>query len=201
MRITADHIRKLSKTPTGRKLLTRMGVDPAIYKASKGNKYRNRPVHVVMLPDGGHTVVEDMAAVVEARRGGQDAFKIDSELEYGHWKLFQQMRAIGVLVHYERNRRFVLQEAFKHPTTGAVQRAINYYADHYFERADLEKGVCDSKGRRTREYINKAKTFIRRYGHDVVMYEWTKDALTVADFGQKFGKKGIGRPKKSQGDP
>lgn len=189
MRLTKEDIKKLAGTTQGRTLLKRIGVDYAAITKDKsgGNKYRNKFVHVVLKPDSpqGHIVVPDMEKLVAYRKLGYEAFRLDSELEYQHWCRFTMMRQAGELAHYERQRTFILQDKFVHPQTGRVQRAITYVADHYFVFKDGTRGVCDTKGRRTREYVNKAKNFILKYGKDTPLYEWTTKGMVLADFGQQ----------------
>ncbi len=182
LRVNAATIAMLRKTERGRQFLERAGITDE----PRRQKYKNQKVYLVIDPalHGGYHRVDSMEGIRQARKRGLQAVVLDSLLEFDHWCKFRQMLDAGVITRYERQKTFVLVPAFAHPQTGRMQRRITYVADHYFEFADGRKGICDSKGRRTRVYIDKAKQYIRLYGAETPLYEWTAEGMTLADFAQ-----------------
>lgn len=129
-RLNKKMIAVLSRSSNGKDFLERAGLTD-----KKNQKYKNRPVYIAMDASSptGYRVVPGMDDVREWRKGGGFGFKLDSELEFKHWKMFRGMLQRGEIVCYERQRVFVLWPKFRHPQTGRMQRAITYVADHYWE--------------------------------------------------------------------
>ena len=108
-------------------------------RTSSRSKYGNRPVTV-------------------------DGVRYDSEKEYARWKELQLMEKAGIITDLQRQVPFELQPAFYHK--GQKIQAIKYVADFTYYDENGEYIIEDSKGVKTREYINKKKMMLYR-GYEI----------------------------------
>lgn len=90
-----------------------------------------------------------------------DGIVFDSMAEAGRYCELKILETHGEIEKLERQPRFLLQEAFRHPVHG-LQRAIYYIADFAYTRKGA-RIVEDCKGMRTEIYRLKKKLLLAKY--------------------------------------
>lgn len=98
-----------------------------------------------------------------------DDHTFDSKVEalyYMHLKLLQKS---GEVDSFEMQKKYILQEKFKHPSTGSTVRAITYTPDFVVSYPDGSTVVIDVKGFETQMFKMKAKMFMYKYKLPLVL--------------------------------
>lgn len=111
------------------------------HDAPKVRKYRNTPVEV-------------------------DGQRFDSKAEAARWSDLRLMEMAGEILMLERQRRFVLIDAFTNDYTREKERAVSYVADFSYLDANGREVAEDVKGgpaTMTALFKLKRKLFLRRY--------------------------------------
>lgn len=113
-----------------------------------------------------------------------DGFKFDSKAEalfYQHLKMLQKA---GVVKSFSRQVKYVLQDKFKHPSTGETVRAIKYIPDFLVAYSNGKSEVIDVKGQQTAVFKLKAKLFMAKYQIPltIVKYDYRKKEFTYDYF-------------------
>lgn len=87
-----------------------------------------------------------------------------------------------MISHLERQVRYTLHDAYKHPQTGQMVRAVCMVPDFRFRRAGALV-VADFKGMLTPEFRIKRKLFEERYP-GIVFEVWDRKRVADAERGR-----------------
>ena len=95
-----------------------------------------------------------------ARKVMLDGFVFPSQHEADYYAQLKLRKRAGEIADFELQPEFILQPAFK--KNGKTVRAIKYVADFKVTYPDDRVEIVDTKGVRTREYINKKKMLLKQ---------------------------------------
>jgi len=103
-----------------------------------------------------------------------NGIEFDSELEMRYYRdIVEPMLNSGEIINCERQKKFVLQPAFKR--NGKTVLAIEYKADFVLTHADGREEVIDIKGFPDAQAILKRKMFW--YAYPQLIYRWITFSL------------------------
>lgn len=93
----------------------------------------------------------------------------DSVMEMRYFiEVIEPMMEVGYITYYERQKKYVLQESFKHNQQTVL--AITYVADYYIEYSNGHKEVIDIKG--MPDGVAKIKRKLFWKVHPEIEYKW-----------------------------
>lgn len=92
-----------------------------------------------------------------------DEFLFDSQAEAKFYEYLKKQKELGVVVDFEMQVVYEIQEGFRHPRSGKWIRAIKYIPDFVVHYVGGETEVVDIKGMKTDVYKMKAKMFMHKY--------------------------------------
>ena len=92
-----------------------------------------------------------------------DGFLFDSQAEAKFYEYLKKQKELGVVLDFEMQKVFEVQEGFRHPRSGKWIRAIKYIPDFVVHYVGGETEVVDIKGMKTDVYKMKAKMFMYKY--------------------------------------
>lgn len=98
------------------------------------------------------------------------------------WGVLRAWESQKVISHLERQVRYTLHDAYKHPQTGQMVRAVCMVPDFRFRRAGALV-VADFKGMLTPEFRIKRKLFEERYP-GIVFEVWDRKRVADAERGR-----------------
>lgn len=112
-----------------------------------------------------NNVSEQKTSKYKAKRTESDGISFDSKKEAQRWQELNTMASAGVISDLERQKPFILQEAFT-DKQGRKHKPITYVSD--FSYKDMEGNIIveDVKSKMTRQlpvYRIKKKLFIYKY--------------------------------------
>jgi len=87
----------------------------------------------------------------------------DSQKEANRYAELLLAKKAGIVKEIELQPRFLLQEGYRDNQTQKKVRKMEYVADFRVTYADGRQVVIDTKGFRTKVYINKLKLFRKKY--------------------------------------
>ena len=99
----------------------------------------------------------------------------DSKAEASYYKLLLLLQKSGEVESFEMQKRYILIDKFKHPTTGKTVRSISYTPDFVVKYTDGTTKVIDVKGFETKTFKLKAKIFMNRYNIPLVLAKVSKN--------------------------
>lgn len=92
-----------------------------------------------------------------------DGIIFDSRKEARYYNDLKLLQRGKVVVSFERQVSYVLQESFRHKSCKRKVMPIVYIADFVVHYSDGHTEVVDVKGYRTPEYLLKKKLLLYRY--------------------------------------
>lgn len=98
-----------------------------------------------------------------------DDITFDSGAEASYYMHLNMLKKAGEVESFDMQKKYVLQEKFKHPATGSTVRAITYTPDFVVTYADGSTVVIDVKGFETQMFKMKAKMFMYKYNLPLVL--------------------------------
>lgn len=108
-----------------------------------------------------------MASKYKAKKAEVDGIVFDSRKESRRYLELRDMELSGEISNLELQKKFVLIPAQYMVIDGkkkCVERACEYRADFYYQKADGEWVAEDVKGFKTKDYIIKRKLMLYTYG-------------------------------------
>jgi hypothetical protein len=107
-----------------------------------------------------------------AKRVEVDGIVFDSKLESQYYLHLKELKAAGVVKHFELQPEFILMEKFY--KRGILFRQIKYKADFHVWYTDGEEHIVDVKGMETADFKIKRKLYEKQFPLELKLIAFSK---------------------------